>query len=810
MFDEIKNAMRSLRLAPTFTAVALVVLALGIGSATAIFSVVDAVVLRGLPFPEHDRLVAVLSHDTKRPSTFGSGSSTPQTYLDWRGQQRSFEGLAAVARTSFGIRDAEGHLQTARGLRVTAEFFRVLRVSPLLGRGFSIDEVTTGRHRIVILSFGAWQRLFGGSPDAVGKTMALNDESWEIAGVMPRGFAYPVASAMPTELYVPLAFRSEDRVRGFSHNYNYSVIGRLKSDVSLAQATDDTNRVAAALDAQYPKWEPGRRVRLETLQDHLVGQVKTWMMMLLGAVALVLVIACANVANLMLARATVRGPEIALRSALGASRSAIVRGLLVEAVLLSVCGAAIGVLLALAGVRAILPWLPDGIPRVAAIAIDLRVLAAAVAAALVTGVAFGLVPAIQASRPNLTSVLKSSSRSSTAGAGSHRLRSALVIAKVAVAVVLLVGAGLFIGSFAKLMRVDPGFDYRQVLVVDVGVSWQPGKIQEALKLGAAYTERMLDAVRRVPGVVSAEAVANGLPLAGSWNRTSLTIPGRGELSSDEDAIDQRSVTPGYLKLMRIPLVRGRHLTEGDRPGAQLVMVINQSAARRFWPGQEALGQRVVIDSEERLIVGIVGDIRHLGPETPPRQECYMPMAQGQVLGGTLVMRSVGDPLRILPAVKGAAWSVNKDQRISGETFTLEGYMDALVAQRRFNMAVLALFGLLGLGISAAGIYGVMAYLVAQRTNELGVRMALGASQRSVLMLVLRHASSLIVIGLAIGASVSWYSSATAARFLFHVEPNDPLIFGAAITVLALTGLAASALPARRAAAVDPIIALRHE
>jgi putative ABC transport system permease protein len=810
MFNDIKSAIRSLRHSPTFTAVALVVLALGIGSATAIFSVVDAVVLRALPFPEHDRLAAVLSHDTRRPTTFGSGSATPQTYLDWRAQQRSFDGLAAVSRTSFGIRDAEGHLQTARGLQVTSEFFQVLRVSPMLGRGFSTDEETIGRHRVVILSFGSWQRLFGGSPDAVGKTLALDDESWEIVGVMPRGFAYPVASATPTELFVPLAFRSEDRVRGSSQKYNCSVIGRLKPGTSLAGAADDMNRVAAALDAQYPKWEPGRRVRIETLQDHLVGKVKTWMLMLLGAVALVLVIACANVANLMLARATVRGPEIALRSALGASRGAIIRGLLVEAVLLSLGGAAIGVLLALVGVRAILPWLPDGIPRVAAIAIDLRVLVAAIAAALVTGVAFGLVPAIQASRPNLTAVLKSSSRSSTTGAGSHRVRSALVIAEVAVAMVLLVGAGLFIGSFARLMRVDPGFDYRQVLVVDVGLSWQPGKIDVALKQGAAYTEQMLNATRRVPGVLSAAAVANGLPLEGSWSRTSLTIPGRGELSSDEDSIDNRVVTPGYLKLMRIPLVRGRYLSDGDRAGAQLVLVVNQSAARRYWPGQDALGQRVVIESEERLIVGVVGDIRHLGPETPPRQECYVPMAQGQVLGGTLVMRTAGDPLRILPAVKTAVWSVNKDQRISGDTFTLEGYMDALIAQRRFNMAVLALFGVLGLGISAAGTYGVMAYLVAQRTHEIGVRIALGATKRSILGLVLRRAAWLIAIGLAIGAGVSWYSSAAVARFLFQVEPDDPLIFGGALAVLALTGLAASAVPARRAAAVDPIVALRSE
>jgi putative ABC transport system permease protein len=809
MRNDLKTAIRSLRKSPTFTAVAVIVLALGIGAGTAIFSVVDAVVVRGLPFDEHHRLVAVLERNTHAAALF-SGTTTAQTYLDWRVQQQAFEGLAAVSSASFGLRDAEGHPQTARATRVTAEFFAVLRVAPMLGRTFTTAEETSGRHRVAILSYGFWQRQFGGSRDVVGKTVALDDESWEVVGVMPRGFAYLVASDKPRDLYVPPAFRDEDRVRADSRSYGYTAIGRLKPGVSIAMASDQMNRMAAALDAQHPTWAPGLRVRIVTLHEHLVGTVKSWMVMLLCAVALVLLIACANVANLLLARATVRGPEIAIRAALGASRATIVRGLLVEALVLSLGGAAIGVLLAWVGVHAIVPWLPAGLPRVASISIDLRVLAAAVAAALVTGVGFGLVPAFQSSRPNLSTALKDSSRSTTAGAGSHRLRSALVVSEVALAVVLVVGAGLFIGSFAKLMQVDPGFDYRRVLAVNVGIRWQPDKLEEAFQQGQAYTRQMLEAVSRVPGVQASAAVSGPLPLGGSWSNTSVTLPGRGKLTGEGLSIERRTVTPGYLQLLRVPLLRGRHLSDEDRANTQPVVVINQAAARKYWPGQDALGQRVTLNGQEYVVVGIVGDMRDFGPEAPPRQEGYLALAQTRVLGATLVMRTTGDPLRVLPAVKAAIWSVSKDQRIAGDVFTLEGHMDRLIAQRRFYMVLLALFGVLGLAISAVGIYGVMAYLVAQRTSEIGVRMALGATPGAVVAMVLRRAGLLVALGLAVGTGASWYFSAAVKSFLFQVEPTDPRIFAGALLVLALAGLAASALPARRAASVDPIIALRRE
>jgi putative ABC transport system permease protein len=486
---DFRAALRSLRNSPTFTLVALAVLALGIGAGTAIFSVVDAVVLRGLPFDEHDRLAVVLEHDTRRPVTFGGGTTTPQMYLDWRTMQESFDGLAAVGGGSFRLRTESGEPADARAQRVTWEFFPTLRVTPILGRSFTADDEVEGRHRVAILSHGFWQRRFGGANDVVGKIIDLNEESWEIVGVLPRGFAYPVSSDRPSEIFAPIAFRPEEKTRADSRNYNWTAIGRLKRGVSIEQAHEQMNRVAAALDEQYPKWSPGRRARVVSLHHHLVGRVRPWMLLILGAVGLVLLIACANVANLMLVRATGRSREMGIRAALGAGRWRLIRGLLVEGIVLSVAGAAIGVLLAYGGVEIIRAWMPANVPRVADIAIDWRVLAATTVTAVLTGITFGILPGLQSSRPDLTTTLKDSGRSTTAGRGTQWLRNALVVAEVALAVVLLVGAGLFVGSFVRLMRIDAGFDYRHVLVQNVGLRVLPGQFAEAFKRATPTSNR---------------------------------------------------------------------------------------------------------------------------------------------------------------------------------------------------------------------------------------------------------------------------------------------------------------------------------
>jgi putative ABC transport system permease protein len=809
MHDDLRNAIRTLRGSPAFTTLALSVLALGIGAATSVFSVVDAVVLRGLPFDEYDRLTAVLEHDTRRATTFGGGGTTPQTYLDWRRDQRSFDGLAAVGSSTFRVKNEGGEPGDARATLASWELFPLLRAQPLLGRAFTADDEVRGRNHVLILGYGFWLSRFGGAPDAVGRRIDLNEEPWEVVGVMPPGFSYPVGSARPAEMYAPIQLRDEDRVRGTNRNYNYSVIGRLKPGISIAQADGDMKRLAAALDRQYPEWSPGRTARVVALHEHLVGRVKPWMWMLLAAVALVLVIACANVANLMLARATVRAREIAVRAALGASRWRLVRQLLVEGTVLSVTGAAIGVLFAAGAVRVLRAWLPAGVPRVASIALDDRVLFAAVGAALLTGILCSAGPALAATRPDLTHALRDGGRGSTAGSAAQRLRSALVVAEVAIAVVLLVGAGLFISSFVKLVRIDPGFEYHNLLALPVSVRFDPAAPRESEQRGLAYVEQMLAAVRRVPRVTAAGAVNGGVPLTGSWSRTGVELRGR-ELKGDDDSIDRRSVTANYLEVLGIPLVHGRRLTDQDRQGAESVVVVNQAAARKYWPAEDALGQRIKINREERTVVGIVADIRHLGPEAPVRQEAYVPLAQHPNASATLLIRTGGEPMAVLPAVKAAIWSINREQRLPAEQVTLESHMDRLIAQRRFNMALLALFGALGLVIAAVGIYSVIAYVVAQRTNEIGVRMALGATPRSVVAMVLRKAAVLIAAGLAIGGAGAWYLAAGVKTFLFEVEPNDPRVVAGALVALAAAGLAASAVPARRAASVDPLVALRQE
>ncbi|MEX2271113.1 MAG: ABC transporter permease [Vicinamibacterales bacterium] len=818
MREDLRAALRSLRQSPTFTLVALSVLTLGIGAATAVFSVVDAVVLRGLPFDEHDRLVAVLEHDMKRPVTFGGGTTTIQTFLDWRAEQRAFAQLAATGSTTFRLKTQAGEPADATAQRLSHEFLPMLRVMPALGRAFSADDEIDGRHRVVILSHGFWQRHYGGAVDVIGKVVELNEGPWEVVGVTPPGFEYPVATPKPTELYVPMPIREEDRSRArMSRSYNWLAIGRLKPGVTIAQAQDEMLRIMQGLDAAHPKWFDGRRARIVTLHHHLVGRVRSWMLLLLGSVILVLLIACANVANLMLARATVRAREMGIRAALGASGWRLARGLVIEGLVLSGTGAVFGVAAAYAGVSALTAWLPANLPRVTSIGMDIRVLLAAAGAALATGVIFGMLPALQSSRPDITNALRDGGRSMTSGKGG-RLRSALVVAEVALAVLLLVGAGLFAGSFVQLMRIDPGFNYRNLISINVGIPVNVARlasaapeertrmIREAAKQGVPYIHDMMAAIRRVPGVENVAAVNGGVPLTGSWNRNVISLPGRGRLEGDGLDLDFRSVSPGYLEMLELPLRQGRYLNADDRGGSEKVAVINEAAARLYWPGRPALGERFTLNDEERVVVGIVGDIRHLGPESPVRQEAYVPL--GETTSTALVIRTSRDPLQVLPGVKAAVWSVNKEQRLRGDVFTLEGYMDRMIAQRRFSMALLSLLGALGLLIASAGVYGVMAYVVAQRTQEIGVRMALGARPADVVRMVLRHAGMLIGVGLVAGSAAAWYLSFTVKSFLFLVAPNDVRIFSIAVVVLIAAGLAACALPARRASRVDPLIALR--
>jgi putative ABC transport system permease protein len=817
MREDLRAAYRSLRSSPTFTAVALGVLALGIGASTAIFSVVDAVVLRGLPFDEHDRLVAVGERRPLPPSVdpgrdpLQLSSIAPQNYLDWVAQQQVFESMAAIAGGAVTLREPGAEPEDIRAQRVTGGFFDVLRVRPALGQPFSAANEVDGAHKVAVLSDALWRRRFGGDPSIVRRTIPLEGGRYEVLGVMPPDFAYPVGSVRPTEIWLPYVVPPDERTRN-PHSFSFYLqsIARLKPAVSIEQAQAQMDQIAAALEQAHPVWNKDKKAGVRPLHDHLVGaRTRSWMLMLLGAVGIVLLIACANVANLLLARASAREREVGIRAALGAGRWRLVRQLLVESLVLSVVGSAIAVVLAWWGVQLLRTSMPPGVPRVAEIALDLRVLGAAAVVSILTGVLFGIVPALQLSRPDLANALKEGSRGAGTGLGRHRLRSALVVAEVALAVVLLVGAALFIGSFTALMRIDPGFDPEHVLTAAIYPRFQPGRIPEDVTTAPAFTQ-IVERVAAIPGVVHAAVISGGMPLGGSMSTTTMAVPGSKKIDeNDKEGISIRRVTPDYHKALKIPLRRGRYFERDDRQGRPDVLIINESAAKEYFPGEDPVGRVATINDKPRTIVGVVGDVYQSSLETEPRAEAYVPVEQLRVLGGELLVRTSGDPYAVLAPVKAVVFGVLPDVPLRSIE-TMDELIARRVAQRKFNMLLLGLFGLLGLVISAAGIYGVMAYVVSQRTREIGVRIALGATRGRVVGMVLSNALLLVMLGLVIGGAAAWYLSAAARTFLFRLEASDPRAFAAAILVLLAAALLASAIPARRAASVDPMVALRAE
>ena len=817
MRDDLKAAFRALRASKTFTAVALIVLALGIGASTAIFSVVDAVVLRGLPFDEHDRLVAV--GERRPPAAAVRPGSTPtdpqavssiapQNYVDWAAQQTVFESIAAIAGGAFTLREPGAEPEDLRAQRVTAGFFEVLRVRPALGTRFTVDNEVDGRHRVAVLSDGLWRRRFGGDPAIVGRAIPLEGGTYEVVGVMPADFEYPIGATRPTELWVPYVVPENERVRNPNSRTIYlSSIARLKPGVSFEQAQAEMDRIAANLQTAHPQWNKDNLAGIRPLRDHMVGaRTKDWMLMLLGAVGLVLLIACANVANLLLARASTREREVGIRAAMGAGRWRLLRQLMVESIVLSVIGTALAVVLAWWGINVLKNAMPDGVPRITTIALDLRVLGVAGLLAIATGVLFGIVPALQLSRPDLNHALREGSRGASAGKARQFLRSALVVAEVALAVVLLVGAALFITSFMTLMRIHPGFDPDHVLTVQVSPRFVPGSRPN---YGAQF-EEIVDRISQAPGVVHASIISGGMPLGGSMSITTMTVPGGAKIEpSNDDGISIRRVTSAYHEALKIPLRDGRYFTPADRQGAPNVIIINDSAAKRYFPGERPVGRVVRLNDQEWTVVGVVGDVYQRSLETEPRTEAYTPISQSQVLFGELVIRTRNDPYDVLPAVKSAVLAVLPDVPLRNVR-TMEELIGRIVAQRKLNMLLLGLFGLLGLVISAVGIYGVMAYVVSQRTREIGVRMALGATRGTVVRMVLTKAIAMLAIGLAVGTGAAWLLRSSADAFLFRIESGDVRVFLAAIGTLALAAIVASLVPARRASRVDPMVALRAD
>ncbi|HEY6660618.1 MAG TPA: ABC transporter permease [Pyrinomonadaceae bacterium] len=801
IIKDILYGIRSLVRNPAFTAIAIITLSLGIGANTAIFSVVNAVLLRPLPFADAERIVWLWDTLPQLPT---APTSLPE-FLDWKEQNRSFEHLAAFQSGNMFLDAGDGTEDVGVGL-VTPEMFSLFHVNPIIGRTFTEEETLPGRFRVAVLSYSMWQNRFGSDPNIPGRTIQLNGRPYTIIGVMPAGFSYPERAT----LWRPLPIDPAALDRG-PHYLN--VVGRLKADVTLAQAQADMSALAARLSQQHPEKTSGHGVKIVGLADVVVGDIGRALYVLLGAVGFVLLIACANLANLMLARTGGREREIAVRTALGASRLRIIRQLLTESLMIAVAGGTAGLLLAIWAVSWLVSLSPDIIPRVNEISVDPRVAGFTLLVSVATGVLFGLVPALQVSKTDFTDALKESGRT-TAGVRKQRLRSALVVSEVALSLVLLVGAGLLIRSFAKLNQVDPGFNPERVLTL--GVTLLPNKYPEEQQVATFYAQ-ILERMATVPGVISVAATQD-LPFSGSDTTDNFTIEGRPNIAKEAEPLTgYRVVTPRFFQSMGIPLLAGRDFSDTDTKQSPNVVVINEEFARRHFGSENPLGHRLKLQGQERdpfLIVGVVGNSRNLGLDEQPTAVAYVPFLQDPLSKNyarsmTIVAQTKSDPAAIAGSLRAALISMDKSVPVYALKPMTEYLRDSL-SRRRFNVLLLSAFSGLALVLAAVGIYGVISYSVMQRTHEMGIRMALGAQRSDVLKLVLRQAMIVVLAGVGIGLLASWALTRLLKSLLFNISVTDPLTFAMIAVVMILIALLACLIPATRATKVDPLVALRYE
>jgi putative ABC transport system permease protein len=801
--QDIRYGARVLLKTPLFTMVAVLVVALGVGANTAIFSVVNAILLRPLPFEGAGRIVAVKSVNTKRGTTGGAHSFL--NFADVRAQQQTLEAVAAFNDTTAALSGGDAPEQIV-GIIATPDLFRVLAVKAQLGRVLTQEDERAGGSPVAVITDGMWRRRFGSDPNVVGRQVSLNGRGKTVVGVLGAGFRFPFVTDAP-EFFLPMDPASEMNVqRGASY---LQVLARLKPGVTIEQADAEARAIAARLEQQYPEDNANDTVSLVSAQEDMVGSLRRTLLVLLGAVGCVLLIACANVANLLLARAAGRGREMAVRVALGASRGRIVRQLLTESLLLAGLGGGLGLLFAMWGVDVLSSFAPASVPRFGEAGLDPTVLGFTVGATLLTGVVFGLAPALQASKLELNEALKEGGRSATEGSGHSRVRSLLIVSEVALSLVLLVGAGLLIKSFVRLRNTNPGFDPRGTLTASVSLpSAKYADDDRVRNFYAQATER----VARLPGVESVGAILP-LPLSNNSMRTSFAVGGRPAPSAgDRPVADARIVTPGYLRAMGVPLLRGRDFDARDGDKAPKVIIVNETFARRFFPGEDALGKRLNlglndIDGE---IVGVVGDVRHRRLDSEPGAEYYVPAAQVPINQFSLVVRTRGgDPAQLAGALRSAVKEIDADQPLY-EIRTMSSLVADSMARQRFSMILLASFAGLALLLAAFGIFSVMSFLVAQRTHEIGIRMALGAQTSDILRLVVGHAMTLTVVGVCLGLAAAFALTRVLEGLLYEVKPNDPAVFGGLALVLSLVALAACLIPARRATKVDPMVALRYE
>jgi putative ABC transport system permease protein len=801
--NDIRYAVRNLVKRPAFTIIAAITLALGIGANTAIFSSVYALLLKPLPFPELDRVVAVW--DSYPSKGVLRNEVAMANYLDWKAQNQSFEQLALYSwwSTNFTGLDAPERIQ---GMTVTANFFDALGVKPIMGRNFTAEENEPGKDKVIVVTHNLWQRRFGGDPNIIGKTITLDSVAATIVGVLPEKFAYPANA----ELYGPIEISAK---LAANRQFNsYYVVGRLKPGASIQSAQADIDNITARLEQQYPQTNTGSRATVFAIVADTVRKYEIGLWIGMAAVGFVLLIACANVANLMLARASGRQKEIALRAALGATRWRIVRQLLIESSVVALFGGALGVLVAVWGIDALRAANPGDAAKFAPgwheLGINLTVLMFTIALSLFSGLLFGLAPALQVSKPNLNDALKEGIRQSSGR--SHRLRSSLVVAEVALSLVLLVGAGLFFRSFVTVFKTDPGFNPENVLTM--GLILPSSKYTDEPQRAAFYND-LVRRVKTTAGVQSAAAV-NFLPLGGSNASDAYLVEGESEPAPGSENMGRyRVCTPDYFTTMQIPILKGRAFTEQDKPSALPVVIVNETLARKHWPGQDAIGKRirfnVPIDRAPWMeVVGVIKDVKHeLTLEVTP--EYYLPYEQDIWRSMVIVARTSVDPASLAGSIRENVWAFDKDQPVF-DLRTMREVRSLSVGLQQFNSMMIGIFAAVALLLASIGIYGVMSFAVTQRTREIGIRMALGARKTDVLRLVVANGMRLALLGLAIGLAASWALTRFISSLLFGVEPTDPLTFGAVSVCLLLAAFLACYLPARRATKVDPLEALRYE
>jgi putative ABC transport system permease protein len=786
-------AFRMLRKSPGFTAAAVITLALATGANIAIFSIVNGILLRPLPFPDSGNLVRLRDI----PPGGGQFAVAPANFLDWRASSNRLD-LAAFMGITLNL-TGSGEPARLRVGRVTANMFSLLGVEPVEGRGFAPEEDAPSRSHVVVIGYGMWKDRFGGQP-VVGKTLILDGEPSTVIGVMPSGFHFPSNS----DLWVPMAF--DPRERGARGAHYIQAIGRVHAGANLGQARAEMASIAHRLELEFPEDDKGWGVRLTPLIDDTVGSIRTALRVLVGAVGLVLLIGCANVANLLLARSGARQKEISIRTALGAGRLRLFRQLLTEGLVLAVLGTAAGLALAQVAIRAILAAAPATVPRLNEVSLDGTSLLFSIGIVLATVLAFALAPAVQLSKIGVNDSLKEGGRTGHSDARG-RARGFLVISETALAVVLLIGAGLLLESFVRLQGVDVGFDPRNVLTMSISL---PGSRYTSPEQRSTFFQNLLSRVTSIPGVRIAAAVGSPPFLLDYM----YTVYKEGHMAESEGfGMNYYNVSLGYFEAMRIPLRKGRVFTERDNAATPHVAIINERAARKLFGGQDPIGQRIRITNEDgamlQQIVGVVGDTKQYGRDADDTRQIYQPYLQHPRGGMTLIVGTTGDPLKSAPAIRREVQALDKDQAVS-DVQSMQEIVNRSVGDRRFSMFLLTFFAGLATVLAAIGTYGVMAYAVVQRTHEIGIRIAVGAPRGNILMLVVREGSTLAGAGVLMGAAGALALTRVLKSQLYEVSPADPVVFTSVVALLIAVATLASLIPAIRASSVDPIRALRHE